>query len=107
MPIWGRDFEYEWDDETHQVSRLGYVATTRGTFFLTTVLAHELVLIDWISRNRARVMFHGLELGELRAMPKRQRPSFIPVESLVTGAITADASTSNQVSPEAVTHVSG
>ena len=55
--------------EALRVSKLGYVATHRGAFFLSTTLGHELVEIDWYERNRARVMFGTMNLGELVAKP--------------------------------------
>ena len=64
------------------MSKDGAVATHRGAFFLSSTLAHELVSIDWYERNRARVLFGALNLGELVAKAKRTQLRFIPVESV-------------------------
>lgn len=79
-PPWGRDFKYEADDDYAQVTKLGYVRTHRGAFFLSTTLAHELVLLDWIEPSRAQIWYRDLLLGEVRAERKRRRVRFIPVD---------------------------
>ena len=81
-PWWGKDFEYDMEAEALRVSKDGYIATHRGAFFLSTTLAHELVEIDWYEKNRARVLFGTLRLGELVAKAKRRQLRFFPVESV-------------------------
>lgn len=79
---WGKDFDYDMEAEALRVSKLGYVATHRGAFFLSTTLAHELVEIDWYESNRARVWFGTLNLGDLVAKVKRRQLRFFPVETV-------------------------
>jgi hypothetical protein len=81
-PPWGRRYEYEWDDDIARVSKLGYVSTPRGSFFLSTTFADELLLLDWTERNRARIVYRNIVLGEIRAERKRGRVRFVPVEKL-------------------------
>jgi transposase InsO family protein len=81
-PWWGKDFDYDMEAEALRVSKDGYVATHRGGFFLSTTLTHELVEIDWYERNRARVLFGTMNLGEIVAKPKRRQLRFSPVESV-------------------------
>jgi transposase InsO family protein len=81
-PWWGKDFEYDMEAEALRVSKDGLLATHRGAFFLSTTLAHELIEIDWYERNRARVLFGTLKLGELVAKAKRRQLRFFPVESV-------------------------
>jgi putative transposase len=90
-PWWGKDFDYDMEAEALRVSRLGHVATHRGSFFLSTTLAHELVEIDWHQRNRARVLFGTLNVGEVVAKPKRRQLRFIPVEAVTTSQPVATA----------------
>jgi hypothetical protein len=68
--------------EALRVSKDGQLATHRGAFFLSTTLAHELIEIDWYERNRARVLFGTLKLGEVVAKAKRRQLRFFPVESV-------------------------
>jgi hypothetical protein len=82
QPWWGKDFEYDMEAEALRVSKDGQLATHRGAFFLSTTLAHELIEIDWYERNRARVLFGTLKLGELVAKAKRRQLRFFPVESV-------------------------
>jgi transposase InsO family protein len=82
QPWWGKDFEYDMEAEALRVSKDGYIATHRGAFFLSTTLAHELVEIDWYERNRARVLFGTMNLGNIVAKPKRRHLRFTPVESV-------------------------
>lgn len=79
-PPWGRDFEYEADDDSARVTKLGYVRTHRGAFFLSTTLADQIVLLDWIEASRAQIWFRDLLLGEIRTERKRRRVRFIPVD---------------------------
>ena len=79
-PWWGKDFDYDMEAEALRVSKDGYVATHRGAFFLSTTLVHEVVEIDWYERNRARVLFGTMNLGEVVAKPKRRQLRFSPVE---------------------------
>jgi putative transposase len=81
-PWWGKDFDYDMEAEALRVSKDGYVSTHRGTFFLSTTLTHELVEIDWYERNRARVLFGTMNLGDIVAKPKRRLLRFTPVESV-------------------------
>jgi transposase InsO family protein len=82
QPWWGKDFEYDMEAEALRVSKDGYIATHRGAFFLSTTLAHELVEIDWYERNRARVLFGTMNLGDIVAKPKRRHLRFTPVDSV-------------------------
>ena len=79
---WGKDFDYDMEAETLRVSNLGTVATHRGSFFVSTTLAQQLLEIDWYEPNRARVWFGKLKLGELVAKAKRRQLRFIPVETV-------------------------
>jgi len=81
-PWWGKDFEYDMEAETPRVTRDGHVATHRGSFFLSSTLAHQLVEIDWYQRHRARVLFGTLNLGELVAKPGRRQLKFRPVDEI-------------------------
>jgi transposase InsO family protein len=105
-PPWGRAFEYDYDDDVASVSRLGYVNSRAGTFFLSTVLAHEPVLFQWLDRKHARVVWHSLLLGDLHVERKPKRARFIPVEEVTPIRVYPDAEEDNDQHQQAVTHVS-
>jgi len=99
-PRWGRDFEYDEEAEVLQVSKLGYINTHRGAVFLSTTLTNEKVEVDWYERNRARVYFGRMLLGELRAKPKRRDVVLIPVEAVAGNApVSSIPPSSGDVSP--------
>jgi len=102
-PKWGRDFEYDFESEVLAVSKLGYITTHRGAVFLSVTLAHERVELDWYERNRARVYFGPMLLGELRAKPKRRDVRFVPVDGVSPDApsspITSTPFSGGEVSP--------
>ena len=99
-PWWGKDFDYDMEAETPRVSKDGHILTHRGAVFLSTTLAHELVEIDWYERNRARVLFGTLNLGELVAKPRRRQLRFFPVDSISSTQPTAIAAeTPQELSP--------
>jgi transposase InsO family protein len=108
LPVawWGTDFDYDMEAEALRVSKDGYVATHRGSFFLSTTLKHELVEIDWYERNRARVLFGTMNLGEIVAKPKRRQLRFSPVESVdVTQPTMSAAKTVRNVSPMSLDNI--
>ena len=94
---------YDMEAEALRVSKLGYVATHRGAFFLSTTLAHELVEIDCYGRIRARVLFGTMNLGDIVAKPKRRQLRFSPVESV---DLSQHNNTASEATVETVTHVS-
>lgn len=104
-PPWGADYEYDSDDDVSRVSRLGYVKTHRGVFFLSTTLAHELVLIDWNGPRSARVWFRDVLLGELHAQQRKQRVRFIPVDRVTATPRHVPTVIDGRANRETVTHV--
>lgn len=102
-PSWGRDFDYDTEADVVRVSKLGYIATHRGSVFLSVALSHQLLELDWYERNRARVYFGTLLLGELRAKPKRRDLQFFPVEAksktAPSSSLAANPATSYKPSP--------
>jgi len=108
LPVawWGTDFDYDMEAEALRVSKDGYVATHRGAFFLSTTLKHELVEIDWYERNRARILFGTMKLGEVVAKPKRRQLRFSPVESVdFTPPTTSAAKNARRVSPMSLDNI--
>ena len=105
-PKWGRQYEYDYDDDVGRVSRLGYVTSRAGSFFLSTVLAHEPILFQWRDRNCARVIWHCLLLGDLRVDRKSKRVRFIPVEQVTPIDPYAESEEDHNDHEQPVTHVS-
>jgi len=83
-PPWGRDFDYPLDIEVGQVSKLGRVQATVGSFFLTTALRGERVGIEWTRAGMWKVWFGPLYLGALKRVDTRsRRVKFEPVSEVL------------------------
>jgi len=65
-PPWGRDFAYPDHFELVRVSRTGRLRWNGSGTFLSTVLRHQLLGLDWQKAGHWRVSFGSLLLGELR-----------------------------------------
>lgn len=104
-PKWGKQCEYEYDDDVGRVSRLGYVKTRLGTIFLSTTLAYERILFDWQDRDHALVIWHSLLLGTLKLDRKRRSPRFIAVDKVTYADDDSDATQPSTTTTNPVTHV--
>ena len=64
---WGRDFDYPEDFETARVRKSGALPWNDRSAFVSTVLKHELLGLQWQRDGAWRVYFGPLPLGTLSA----------------------------------------
>jgi transposase InsO family protein len=70
-PPWGRDFDYPEHFEVARVRRTGRMAWNGRTIFVSTVLRHRLLGLEWMPPGHWNVHFGSLPLGQLRRTGRR------------------------------------
>ena len=65
-PVWGRDFTYPETMEVVRVDRSGRLSWNGSGVFVSTVLRHQYVGLEWMADGTWLVRFGALEIGRLR-----------------------------------------
>jgi transposase InsO family protein len=70
-PHWGRDFEYPEHFERVRVRKSGHLPWNDRSVFVSTVLKHQLLGLQWQEQGSWRVFFRTLPIGTLAASRSR------------------------------------